>query len=359
MTSNWSRLSKNLLRLSLHPYLLEFRRPAKTSRGALTTRQVFFLRAWDTAAPEVTGWGECGPLPALSADDRPTFAAEIAALVAEVNRGQAPESLPLAALPSFAFGLETALRDLAHGGRRTLWDTPFSRGESGLPTHGLIWMDDAAGILRQVAAKVAAGFRVIKMKVGALPWAEELGLLTELRRAYPAEQIELRLDANGAWVPEEALAKLAVLAGLEVAFLEQPIRPGQWDDLAELCRRSPIPIALDEELIGVPAEARRELLEALRPQHLILKPALLGGFAASEDWIAEAERLGIGWWINSLLESNVGLNAICQWTSAVGEGRIHGLGTGGLFANNVAAPLQLVGSELIVAGCGAWGQLAV
>jgi o-succinylbenzoate synthase len=348
-----------LLRLSFHPYLLEFQRPAKTSRGALTTRQVFFLRAWDTAAPTVAGWGECGPIPGLSADDRPTFAAEAAALVARVNQGKAPESLPLAALPSVAFGLETALRDLAQGGRRVLWDTPFSRGEAGLPTHGLIWMDDAAGILRQVAAKVAAGFRVIKLKVGALPWPEELDLLAELRRAHPAARVELRLDANGAWEFDEALAKLEMLAGLQVAFLEQPLRAGLWDALGELCRRSPLPIALDEELIGVPGDRRRELLEAVHPQHLILKPALLGGFAASEDWIAEAERLGIGWWINSLLESNVGLNAICQWTAAVGQGRIHGLGTGGLFANNVEAPLQLAGPELIVAGCGAWGQLTV
>lgn len=348
-----------MLRLSLHPQILHFSRPAQTSRGALTTRQVVFLRAWDTAAPEVSGWGECGPLPGLSADDRPTFAAEAAALVATVNQGASPESLPLAGLPSFAFGLETALHDLAHGGRRLLWNTPFSRGEAGLPTHGLIWMDSADGILRQVANKVAAGFRVIKMKVGALPFAEELDLLTELRRAFPPNQVVLRLDANGAWSPEEALARLEALAVLNVAFLEQPIRAGQWSTLAELCRRSPIPLALDEELIGVSSARRRPLLEAIHPQHLILKPALLGGFAASEQWMADAEELGIAWHINSLLESNVGLNAICQWASAVGQGRVHGLGTGGLFANNVQSPLRLAGAELVVDTNIGWGALPV
>ena len=346
-----------MLRLSLHPHLLDFSRPAQTSRGALTARQVYFLRAWNTSAPEVAGWGECGPIPGLSPDDRPTFAAEVATLVAQVNQGRPLETLPLATLPSFGFGLETALRDLAHGGRRLLWDTPFSRSEAGLPTHGLIWMDSADGILRQVADKVAAGFHVIKMKVGALPFEEEFDLLNALRSNFPPDQVELRLDANGAWSPAEALDRLAFLAPLHVAFVEQPIRAGQWAALAELCRRTPIPLALDEELIGVPADQRRPLLEAIRPQHLILKPALLGGFTACERWIADAEELGIGWWVNSLLESNVGLNAICQWCSAVGQGRIHGLGTGSLFADNVQAPIRLRGAELKVDPGVVWGTL--
>ena len=250
----------------------------------------------------------------------------------------------------------TALRDLAGGGSRILWDTPFTRSECTLPTHGLIWMDSPEGLLRQIEAKITAGFSVIKMKVGALPLARELELLALIRESYPPAQIELRLDANGAFDPAAALATLEQLAFFDVAFLEQPIAAGHWPLSAELCRHSPIPIALDEELIPVAdAETRGALLDTIRPQHLVVKPALLGGFAAAEAWIADAEARGIQWWTNSLLESNIGLNAICQWTAALGESggdapgreRVHGLGTGGLFTNNFPSPIRLAGSRLV------------
>lgn len=313
----------------------------------LTERAIWFVRAVDSERPDVVGWGECGPMPGLSRDDRPDFAAAIAQFVAAANAGTPLESLALDALPSFAFGLEIALRDLAMGGRRLLWDTPFARGEAGLATHGLIWMDTADGLLRQIEAKIAAGFRVIKMKVGALPFADELALLRTVRQAYPASQIELRLDANGAWSPVEAAVYLDRLAPLEIAFLEQPIAAGQWEALAALCRHSPIPLALDEELLAaVSDDERAALLETIRPQHLILKPMLLGGFAACEQWIALAEARGIQWWVNSLLESNIGLNAICQWTSAIDPHRIHGLGTGTLFRNNVRLGIEVRGNEV-------------
>jgi L-alanine-DL-glutamate epimerase-like enolase superfamily enzyme len=214
-------------------------------------------------------------------------------------------------------------------------------------------MDDAEGILRHVAAKVAAGFEVIKLKVGALPFADELALLHDLRRAWPA--VELRLDANGAFAPDDALDRLDSLARFGVAFVEQPVRPGQWGVLADLCRYSPVPVALDEELIAIRTPAERErLLSEVRPQLLILKPALLGGFAACESWIAEARTHGIGWIANSLLESNIGLNAICQWTSAVGDGWVHGLGTGALFTNNVLSPLALQGNRLRLSPAQSW-----
>ena len=336
-----------MLQVSLHPYTLHFARPARTSRGALTTRPVWFVRAWDDADPAVVGWGEAGPVPGLSRDDRPDFAAVCASHVAAINAGAHPLLLDLDDLPAFAFGLETALFDLYSGGRQQLWTTPFSRGERGLPTHGLVWMDDAAGMLAQIDAKIAAGFGVIKFKVGALPFADELALLTEVRRRYPA--VELRLDANGAFTADEALARLERLAPLEIAFLEQPLKPGQWSALAEICRQSPIPIALDEELIAcVDATTRRRLLDEVRPRHLILKPTLLGGLVACEAWAAAAIERGIQWWANSLLESNVGLNAICQWTAKLGGARVHGLGTGRLFTNNVPAPLALTGAEMLI-----------
>lgn len=336
-----------MLRLSLKPYTLQFARPAATSRGALTARRILLLRAWDTDAPDVAGWGECGPLPGLSRDDRPDFLEEAAAVCDVINAGYQPTPGDLAHLPSFAFGLDTALRDLVAGGERRLWDTPFSRGACGLPTHGLIWMDTPEGLLRQIETKLAAGFRVIKMKVGALPLAQELELLAAVRSAYAPAAVELRLDANGAFAPADALAVLHQFARFDVAFLEQPIRAGDWPAMAGLCRHSPIPVALDEELIPVAdAGTRRQLLDTIRPQHLILKPALLGGFTAADEWIADAEARGITWWTNSLLESNIGLNAICQWTGAAGGLRVHGLGTGGLFTNNFGSPLRLVGSRL-------------
>lgn len=345
-----------MLQLAATPYTLHFRQPAPTSRGALTTRAIWFVRAWDHTAPDVVGWGEAGPLPGLSRDDAPDFAARVEALCARFNQAgvadfataQAWVARLTAAWPSLAFGLEMALRDLATGGRRQLWDTPFARGECGQPTHGLIWMADVDGMLRQVEAKIAAGFDVIKLKIGALPFTEELTLLRTLRARWP--EIEVRLDANGAFTPEEALDRLDSLGEFRIAFVEQPVRPGQWGVLAELCRHSPVPVALDEELIPIrnPTD-RARLLSEVRPQFLILKPTLLGGFTASNAWIAEAERRSIGWIINSLLESNIGLNAICQWASALGGDRVHGLGTGGLFSNNAPSPLFLQGNRLYVA----------
>lgn len=342
-----------MLQLAATPYTLHFRRPAPTSRGVLTTRTIWFMRAWDCAAPDVVGWGEAGPLPGLSRDDAPDFANTVAAVctrfnqagISDMTAAQAWVGQLTAAWPSLAFGLEMALRDLATGGRQQLWDTPFTRGARGQPTHGLIWMDDIDGILRQVEAKIAAGFEVIKLKIGALPFAEELALLRTLRNTWP--HIEVRLDANGAFSPVEALDRLDSLAEFDIALVEQPVRPGQWGVLADLCRHSPVPVALDEELIPIRTPADRvRLLHEVRPQFLIIKPTLLGGFAVSEAWIADAERRAIGWIINSLLESNIGLNAICQWTSAIGGAQVHGLGTGGLFANNVPSPLQLQGNQL-------------
>jgi o-succinylbenzoate synthase len=337
-----------MLRVNLEPYDLHFARPAATSRGMLTKRRIHLLRAWNTDDPSTIGWGECGPIPGLSRDDGPDFAEEAAAVCGVINAGYTPVAVDLAHLPSFAFGLDTALRDLAAGGERTLWDTPFTRGECSLPTHGLIWMDSVDGLLRQIETKVKAGFTVIKLKVGALPLTDELELLAILRSAYPPDRIELRLDANGAFDPATALATLEEFARFDVAFLEQPLPAGRWPLTAELCRHSPIPIALDEELLAVAdAGTRRRLLDSIRPQYVILKPALLGGFSIAAEWIADAEARSIHWLANSLLESNIGLNAICQWTGAVGGDRIHGLGTGSLFTNNFPSPVRLVGSRLI------------
>lgn len=338
-----------MLTLTPVPFTLHFQRPAATSRGVLRARDVVVLRA---ERDGVVGWGECGVVPGLSRDDRPDYVDAVRSVCEAVNDGADPSGLDLTDLPSVAFGLEMALLDLATDGQQRLFDTPFSHGEATLPTHGLVWMDTPAGMLAQVERKVSQGCRVIKLKVGALPFEEELALLAELRQRWPAGVIELRLDANGAWQPGEALDRLQRLADLDVAFLEQPIRPGQPNEMATLCAASPIPIALDEELVAATDPA--QLLATIRPQHIVLKPSLLGGFAACERWIDVAERLAVQWWINSLLESNIGLNAIAQWTSALDDNRVHGLGTGQLFTNNVLSPLRLDGCGLRIDRSARW-----
>jgi o-succinylbenzoate synthase len=247
--------------------------------------------------------------------------------------------------PSILFGLETAFRQYETGSFR-LWDTPFSRGEKGIPVNGLIWMGDYRKMAEQIENKLKDGFRCIKLKIGAIRFDDELSLLRRIRSRFPAKEITLRVDANGAFPPGEALDRLKQLAQWDIHSIEQPIPPGQWDAMARLAAETPIPIALDEELIGWNRpEDKRRLLETIRPQYIILKPSLHGGISGCREWIDEAGRLGTGWWITSALESNIGLNAIAQWTAAVlphpsGES-FQGLGTGGLFTNNINMPLEV------------------
>ena len=238
--------------------------------------------------------------------------------------------------------------DLENGGRRILFETPFSRGKTQLPIHGLIWMADPEALLNQARQKIEQGFRCLKLKVGALDFEAECAVLALVREAYSPGQVEIRLDANGAFQPDEVLDKLNRLAGYQIHSIEQPIQPGQWPALANLCRESPIPIALDEELIGLQTTTDQQmLLETVKPHYLVLKPTLLGGFAAAESWIKMAEALGLGWWVNSALESNIGLNAIAQWTAWLKPTVVQGLGTGSLYANNIPSPIGLRGAGLI------------
>ena len=329
-------------------YTLNFKKPAGTSRGFLRQKTVYFIYLTDRANPERVGVGECAPWKGLSLDDRPDFEAQLAQICQNLNAGAAPESLNLSDFPALAFGLEMALLDWRGGGQRLLFENDFSLGRQSLPTHGLIWMGSGSEVLQQAQRKAAQGFACLKMKVGALEFEEELRLLAELRRAYPAGQIELRLDANGAFSPDKALERLKALAQFDIFAIEQPIKPGQWPKMADLCANSPIPIALDEDLIGHRSRAEKEsLLKAVKPQYLVLKPMLLGGFAAAEEWIEAAEKMGIGWWVNSALESNIGLNALCQWTAQRKPNFIHGLGTGQLYRNNVPSPVRLAGAKLV------------
>lgn len=344
---------------SYYPYELALRQPAGTSRGTLHSRKTCFVRLVRTDAPDVAGWGECGPVAGLSIDDTPDLLDRVAQVCTEINRGVEMAALDLVPLPALAFALECAQLDLRRGGKQQLFDTEFTRGETGLATHGLIWMDTHDGILRQIERKAQQGFRCIKMKVGALPFDAEVALLRAIRQQFPASEFELRLDANGAFSPADALDRLHELAPFDIHFLEQPIKPARTqpngaEAMAALCAQSPIALGLDEELIGVQVAQIEALLDGIRPQHLVLKPMQLGGLAAAEAWMAAAEARGIAWWINSALESNVGLNALCQWLSARDAARVHGLGTGQLYVNNIDSPLRLDGCMLRYDPNGRW-----
>lgn len=305
----------------------------------------WFIVLREDARPDVTGIGECGPLPGLSTDARPDFEDVLAATLARFNEAQpatleAVYKLVPTGFPSIVFGLEMAWLDLINGGERVVFRNGFVQGAP-IPINGLIWMGDLDFTMRQIGDKVAQGFRCIKLKVGGLDFDRECDILDYVRKRYFRENITLRLDANGAFRPDEALVKLRALARFTIHSIEQPIKPGLVE-MEALCRESPIPIALDEELIGVEDSTAKEgLLARLMPQFIILKPSLHGGFIGSREWIALAERLGIGWWITSALESNIGLNAICQFTSSYAVALPQGLGTGGIYENNVASPLKV------------------
>ncbi len=327
--------------LTVEPRTLHFKQPAKTSRGAYTTRRLWYLHLTNDDCPGREGIGECAPLPDLSCDARPDYETLLRRFCAGIAQRGSWDPAALRDYPSMLFGIETAFR---HYERQSyaLWDTPFSRSEAGIPINGLIWMADYERMLAQIETKLASGFRCVKLKIGAIHFEDELRLLRYIRRHFSAGEIELRVDANGAFAPSEALEKLKRLAELDLHSIEQPIRVGQWETMARLTAATPLPIALDEELIGVndPIEKER-LLDTIRPQYIILKPSLHGGLQGANEWIRMADEREIGWWITSALESNIGLNAIAQWCATFDNPRPQGLGTGALFTDNVAMPLSI------------------
>lgn len=331
-----------MLKADYHKHTLVFYQPAGTSRGVLLQRDVCFLLISDTGNDSITGIGECGTIPGLSFDDRPDLDSAIDFFCRELTRGNLPAKQWMENWPSIAFAFETALLDLKHGGKRLLFDTPFSAGKNPLPINGLIWMGKPDDMLQQIDEKIASGFTVIKIKVGAIDFAEELNLLRYIRSHFSEKQITIRLDANGAFDTIDAMKKIEKLSAFSVHSLEQPIKAGNVRAMKELCRNSPIPIALDEELIGISDRDKCErLIETILPHYLILKPTLLGGFEKSTAWIHLAENYGAGWWITSALESNIGLNAIAQWTATLNNPMPQGLGTGSLYTNNIPSPLKV------------------
>lgn len=328
-------------KLSIQPKVLHFKQPAGTSRGTYTTRKSWYVVLTSDDMPDKFGIGECAPLPNLSCDDLPDYERFLENICRQTEIDGAPNLEALRPYPSILFGLETAFRHFQTGSF-ALWDTPFSRGEAGIPINGLIWMGDYKKMLEQIEIKMQAGFRCIKLKIGAINFEEEMALLKHIRAHFSAKEIELRVDANGAFSPTDALDKLHRLAELDLHSIEQPIHAGQWEEMARLAAETPLPIALDEELIGCNTiKGKKELLSTISPQYIILKPSLHGGVSGGQEWIEEAERQKIGWWITSALESNIGLNAIAQWCATFDNPLPQGLGTGALFTDNVEMALSI------------------
>ncbi len=343
------------LKLSYTSRTLQFKFDARTSRGAIAEHKVFYIKAFEKDTPEVVGVGECAPLAGLSIDYRPDLEEKINEVIGAVNSRQVslmpgkalPQELNLEHWPALYFALETALLDLMNGGKRRIFSNAFSNGEASIPINGLVWMGDAAFMQEQIIKKLKEGYTCLKLKIGGLEFQKELEILESIRERNPADCLTIRVDANGAFTPDEAFKKLERLAKYEIHSIEQPIKQGQHEAMSQLCAYTPVPIALDEELIGIQArELKDDLLEKINPQYIILKPTLVGGLAASAEWIKLAEARNIDWWMTSALESNIGLNAISQFTAQYDITLPQGLGTGQLYHNNIASPLQIKAGDL-------------
>ena len=324
-------------------YCLDFKFPAGTSRGVLLHKPSSFLLLEEDG---FTGIGECSTIPNLSIDPVETYSEKLEEVCRLLNEGFDPGSIDLSLFPSIAFGLETALLDLKARGSKCLFPSAFTQGETGIPINGLVWMGDKDFMQKQIREKIAAGYHCIKLKVGALDFETELEIISGIRQQFSPEDIELRLDVNGGFTPTDALEKLEKLAAFHIHSIEQPIKQKQFEAMAMLCRQSPIPIVLDEELIGVRPADKEFILEKIKPAYIILKPSLVGGFRQSEEWIRLAEKHNIAWWITSALEANIGLNAIAQWTYTLNSHLPQGLGTGQLYHNNIPSPLAIENARL-------------
>ena len=336
-----------MYKIDLEERVLHFRQPAGTSRGVYTDRRSWFVTVTDGNRQ---GVGECAPLPQLSCDDRSDYAQLLRHFCDQIEQTGCFDPELLRDYPSMLFGLETAMLHLQAGD--IIFDTPFSRGEEGITINGLVWMGTYEEMLARLEEKLQAGFHCVKLKIGAIDFFKELDLIKRIREVYTQQQVELRVDANGGFLPENAMSQLEALAKYDIHSIEQPIKQHQWPKMAQLCRETPLPIALDEELIGVNVRSMKEaLLDTIRPQYIILKPSLHGGIYGCNEWIQLANQRGIGSWITSALESNIGLHAIAHYAAKVYGPNVEmpqGLGTGQLFTDNIPMPLEIRGDKLFI-----------
>lgn len=325
-------------------HILNFKRPSGTSRGILDSKETYFLII---EKDNRSGIGECGLLRGLSIDDTPDYEKKLQWVCENINLGKEKLYETLIGFPSIQFGVEMAFKSLQSKNPFELFPSEFTQGEASIPINGLVWMGDKVFMKEQISEKLKQGFTCIKMKIGAIDFKTELELLGSIRQEFSAAEVELRVDANGAFSRNEALEKLKILSDLDLHSIEQPIKQGQWQEMARLCEETPLAIALDEELIGIFSEEKKhKLLDTIKPQFIILKPSLIGGFHGSDSWINLAGKSGAGWWITSALESNVGLNAISQYTYTKNSKLPQGLGTGSLYTNNIESPLEVANGAL-------------
>ena len=373
-----------MYKIDISERTLHFKQPAGTSRGVYTTRHSYYLTLTSDEMPGVEGVGECATLPDLSCDAKPEYEMTLRQVCQMVEQmGRIPYDM-IRAYPSITFGLETAFASFFDAAKKfleivpaegassssemlkqkggsvpagmenlaDLFDSPFGRGEEGITINGLVWMGTYEEMLARLEEKLQAGFHCVKLKIGAIDFFKELDLIKRIRDVYTKEQVELRVDANGGFLPENAMSQLEALAKYDIHSIEQPIKQHQWPKMAQLCRETPLPIALDEELIGVNVRSMKQaLLDTIRPQYIILKPSLHGGIYGCNEWIELANQRGIGSWITSALESNIGLNAIAHYAAKVYGPDVQmpqGLGTGQLFTDNIPMPLEIRGDKLFV-----------
>lgn len=336
------------LQASFEKKVFQFKRPSGTSRGVLTEKMAWFITVWDSEDESIKGVGECSVIPGLSPDftTEEEYESKVQSVTEEIEYFSRRIDL-LEGFPSIYFGLETALLDLKNGGKQIFFPTPFTEGKESIPINGLVWMGDPAFMKRQIEEKIRDGFSCIKLKIGAIDFNQELNLLDLIRTDYSSKEITIRVDANGAFSPYEALEKLQALSAFDIHSIEQPIAPKQYDALRQLCEQTPLPIALDEELIGIyEKKDKASLLDKVKPQYIILKPSLHGGLKGSVEWIQLANERNIPWWITSALESNIGLDAIAQFTSTYDVKLPQGLGTGALYTNNTHSTLTVINGHI-------------
>lgn len=325
-------------------HILDFKRPSGTSRGVLTQKETWFINLQKDGK---TGIGECGILRSLSIDDRPDYEDKLKWVCDSIHLGEQALWNALTEFPSIQFGVEMAFQSLKSETPYLLFPSPFTKGEDSIAINGLVWMGEEQYMKEQIEEKLQQGYNCIKLKIGAIDFQQELDLLRFIRSNFSADEIEIRVDANGAFSTTDALHKLNQLNEYQIHSIEQPIKQNQTDSMSELCKNTPLPIALDEELIGVFGfENKEALLLKIQPQYIILKPSLVGGFRGTKEWIDLAEKHNIGWWITSALESNIGLNAIAQWTYLQNNPMPQGLGTGALYTNNFDSPLEVKNGQL-------------
>ena len=332
------------MRLQFAPYMLKFKQPAGTSRGVLTEKITCFMRIFDENKPDEFGIGEGAIYPGLSpeADDR--FFYKLMELQANVRLGLPTD---LSHFPSLQSGFEQCIRDFSGGCQGIYYNSPFVAGQKSIEINGLVWMGSFDEMVERIETRLQAGFRCIKLKIGAIDWKKEVDMIQYIRDRYDRDRVEIRVDANGGFTMDNAIPRLKRLADLGVHSIEQPIKAGQPMLMRFLCDVSPLPIALDEELIGkFTREEKIEKLDNIKPAYIVIKPALTGGFSGGEEWIELAKERNIGWWITSALESNIGLNALAQWVATLDTKMPQGLGTGALFTNNAEAPIYLDGDRL-------------